>query len=125
MKIRKNEFYFFGVKLFVFVSIFFVFSMKVEAKSNIGLSQSILPVKFVYLDEKKHISRVWSNVQEIDSVYVVKFFSEKNKEELISNELLLSKFKDKEIRQENRNLQTLKIDFIENGNKLEEVHTFV
>lgn len=123
---KKSKILFAGIGLFVFMSSFFVFSSEAEAKNSVNFSQSILPVKFVYLNDKKQIRKVWSNTRETDSVYVVKFFSDKDKKELAVEKKLLAKFKKASIKQEvNNNLQSLRVDFIESEGSLEEIHTFV
>jgi len=125
MIFKKNlEFYSFFV-LVIFIFNFFVFPSVSEAKSSLNFSQSIIPVKFVYLDNKGNIENIWSNVKKNDHLYVVKFFSENDKNEVPVNDNVMSKFRNKLTMVENNNIQTLRVDFFKNGNVLEEVHTYV
>lgn len=104
-----------------------------EANSSVNFSQSILPVKFVYLDGKGGIKNIWSNVTEKDSLYIVKFLDEKNKTEVRTSENLMGNYQkiartEKSFYSGNAgqcSFDCLAIDFVKSGEVLEEVHTVV
>lgn len=92
------------------------------------MSQSILPVKFVYLKEGGEVARMWSNVSEKDDLYVVKFFDASSGLEVSADiqafyfyetarelEMSISDYK-----------KSLKVEFVKNkdGGIGEEVRTF-
>jgi hypothetical protein len=54
-------------------------------KGNVSFSQSILPVRFVYIDVNGEVVKIWNNVRKGDDVYVLKFFSFEENEELDFN----------------------------------------
>lgn len=120
----KKSYYVFFIGLFFVANLMFSIS-SAEAKSNINFDQSIIPVKFVYLDKYGDIENIWSNVRNTDTVYVVKFFSKKYNKEVSMNDSYISEFKSNLSRVENINKKTLSVDFVKNGNVLEEVHTYV
>lgn len=82
---------FFG--FLILFSLFFNFLCvpKTEA-ANINFSMSILPVRFVYLDNKGEIEKIWSNVAENDSLYAIKFFNYNKKIELPENQEFMDKY---------------------------------
>lgn len=41
----------------------------------IDLEQSILPVRFIYLDSEQNIIKIWNNVGPFDRAYVIKFYT--------------------------------------------------
>ncbi|MFZ2153817.1 MAG: hypothetical protein WAV16_01155 [Candidatus Moraniibacteriota bacterium] len=55
---------------------------------GLNCSQSILPVKFVYMTDQGSIDNIWSNVGQWDDLYVIKFFSAKKTELPLDSELL-------------------------------------
>ena len=118
-KIRLLFFWFF----LLFLSLFF--SNSSNAFSNVSLNQSILPVKFVYLDVSGKIDDIWSNVAETDSLYVVKFMDAKRKTKIETNERLLGAYQEKIKQENNFSSGSLTIDFVNNGKILEEVRTYV
>ena len=105
--------------------------------ANVTFGQSILPVRFVYLDQEGEVSSIWSNVSARDKVYVVKFFNEKTKSEVRMSEGLLARYRTAIVQDENqagklksfvRNSNTFtqaSVDFVEKGDYFEEVHTIV
>lgn len=105
--------------------------------ANVSFGQSILPVRFVYLDKQGGIKNIWSNVSVNDKAYVVKFFDDKTKKEVSRNEKLLGEyqksivrkeeqiFPDKELFAKTDKKIQLSIDFIKKDNSLEEVQTIV
>ena len=105
----------------------------------VNFSQSILPVRFVYLDNQNEIQKIWSNVSSDDSLYVVKFLNQKSQKEikmnsnifgdyqnmirrskLMSGELLASSLNS----YNKGNSRSLSVDFIQDKNSIEEVHTY-
>ena len=107
---------------------------------TLTLSQSILPVRFVYLNSGGEIEKIWSNISGKDSRYVMKFFDAKSQLEISGNENTLLDYQDT-IRKSQlisgtitpglalgfyppENKFNLAIDFIRSGNSLEEVHTY-
>jgi len=105
--------------------------------ANVTFGQSILPVRFVYLDQEGEVSSIWSNVSAKDKVYVVKFFNEKTRSEVGIDKGLLVRYRTAMTQDENQavklkgfarnnNMFTqASIDFVEKGDYLEEVHTIV
>lgn len=121
MKIKNKKIY-----LFLLISFSaLMFFRGAQANNSVNFGQSILPVKFVYIDSKGKISRIWDNVGYADSAYVLKFFSENKNKEIEINENILTEFGDRSIRYEENNLKSLSVDFFIKDNKLEEVRTFV
>ena len=105
--------------------------------ANVSLGQSILPVRFVYLDQEGEISNIWSNISAKDKVYVVKFFNEKTRSEVGMNDDLLVRYRMAIVRDENQAVKLksfarnnnafiqASVDFIEKEDCFEEVHTIV
>lgn len=105
--------------------------------ANVSFGQSILPVRFVYLDKRGEIKDIWSNISSKDGAYVVKFFDNKTKKEIGLNEKLLGDYQKNIAQNERQNFidkallaksgkkVQLSIDFIKKDNLLEEVRTVV
>ena len=104
--------------------------------AELNFSQSILPVRFVYV-QGGQIDRIWSNVSENDSAYVIKFFDTRtdreisvsadtinsyqeivNKSRLVSGSVYATDVKDSTCQ------ANLAVDFVRSNNTLEEVHTY-
>lgn len=92
--------------------------------SNLNLAQSILPVKFVYLSEYGCINDIWSNVNNQDDVYVVKFF-DKEKTELPLTKSLFSQYVQKTQNVIVSKNITQSTQFLTDGRIVEEVTTIV
>jgi|GEM_PF-1945335 len=107
---------------------------------NLNFSQSILPVRFVYLDNQNTIQRIWSNISPTDNLYMVKFINVKTQTEMGFSENVFNSYQDI-MRKSNsvsglivpsaviaspaqNNFYNLAIDFIKTENSFEEVHTF-
>lgn len=119
-----------------FVSVFlFPYSAKA---ANLNFSQSILPVRFVYLGKNNEIEKIWSNVSEKDSIYVIKFFNDKRGEVSINERALISY--QETVKREQTSMSALPngqagsrqgsalanvaVDFLKTGGILEEVRTY-
>lgn len=117
----------------------FSFPAAPEARAaNINFSMSILPVRFVYLDKRGEIEKIWSNVTENDSLYVIKYLDGRTRKELnVSEERIFKSYQtiinevrlvdgavDAKRMAKNTTQSNLSVDFIKNGNILEEVRTY-
>lgn len=92
--------------------------------ANTTMSQSILPVRFVYLEKDGSIDHIWSNVTEKDSQYVVKFFDIKQKEISTEKNMILTYVEKskKDIVSRQSTQETL---FLERAGGIEEIKTVV
>lgn len=95
--------------------------------AELNFSQSILPVKLVYLAENEKVENIWSNVSENDNAYVVKFFDPQQKEIKASLDILFDYQKkiDQTDNTSGGNGPRLCIQFLKNQDKPEEVQTYV
>lgn len=106
-----------------------------SAETGISMSQSILPVRFVYLDKKSDIENIWSNISATDSLYVVKFFDNKTKQEIVPGKEIFDKY-EKSVSQDKKftlnkqsdgankkEIEYLSVDFVRKNNVIEEVQT--
>lgn len=111
------------VVLSQFFAFGFLFPCSAEA-ANFNFSQSILPVRFVYLGENNEIEKIWSNISERDDVYAIKFF-DYNLREMDFNEDFLYSFQ-KTLEQEKTVSASMSIatNFIKSDSVLEEVRTY-
>lgn len=107
--------------VWIFSSMFFWSCKDVQA-SGVQMSQSILPVKFVYLDKHDKINNVWTNVAENDNQYVLKFLHPDGKEEAASNSELVKLFVKKYQNPSNNNIEDVR--FLQSKDGLEEVRTY-
>lgn len=105
------------------------------------LKQSILPVRFVYLNSDGEIARIWNNVTQKDDFYAIKFYASGSKKEIsptgknLSNyqELLDRRncFQEGDIFNYNQrepggnHKEEFKVDFIKRYKSIEEIHTYV
>jgi hypothetical protein len=107
----------------------FIFSPNIAGASNVNFSQSILPAKIVYLDDKSEIKNIWSNVSAKDEIYIIKFFDLQKNIELGMDGYLWDSYQQFEIEKANYNFGEKEIsatvDFVRKNNSLEEVQTFV
>lgn len=63
-----------------------------NSSTNTQFQQSILPVRFIYLDENGNIIKIFNNVSELNTVYILKFYNDKTGVELPITKDLLDKF---------------------------------
>jgi len=110
--------------LAVGAALFCVFPQKALAATNTTMSQSILPVRFVYLEKNGTIDHIWSNVTEKDSAYVVKFFDKEKKEVSMEKRMIL-KYVEKSKEAAISRQSTQEIRFIESAQGIEEIKTVV
>jgi hypothetical protein len=78
--------------VFSFLVTLFPYSSAQAAK--VTFKQSILPVHFVYLNKGGAVKRIWSNVTDEDSVYVVKYFDDKSQQEIAPSKKAIEKYHD-------------------------------
>jgi hypothetical protein len=108
--------------IWIFSSMF-LWSCDNVLASGVQMSQSILPVKFVYLDKHNKISDIWTNVAENDNQYVLKFVRPDGKEDVVANSELVALFVKK-----NQNSVSCSdvadVRFLQNNEGLEEVRTY-
>jgi hypothetical protein len=140
MRVEKTEkIVFLSVLAWVLCFGGFLLPKNVSA-DNINFSQSILPVRFVYLNKSGSIEKIWSNISGKDSLYVVKCIDSKSQNEISMNENVLVSYQDMVKRSgavsgtifpnmaENyfsqKNEYSIAIDFIKSNNYIEEVHTY-
>jgi hypothetical protein len=107
---------------------------------NINFSQSILPVRFIYLNNSGSIEKIWSNISDGDNLYVVKCIDSKSQKEINMNENIFGNYQSmieksgtvsgtifpnvtKSYFAQNNNYN-IAIDFVKNNNYIEEVHTY-
>lgn len=110
--------------MLVLASNFFFSLQKACASSDMQFGQSILPVRFVYLDQEGDVGKIWSNVSQDDSQYVIKFFDEKKQEMPPSRYLVAQYFKaGQETIIDGRITKCTQL--IEKDNYIEEVRTIV
>ncbi|NMA30026.1 MAG: hypothetical protein GX943_03155 [Candidatus Pacebacteria bacterium] len=60
--------------------------------AELEFNQSILPVRFVYLDNNQQIQRIWNNAKIDDQQYILKFFNSLNQEIAIVDETLIKQY---------------------------------
>lgn len=109
---------------FLIFAIQFASVQEVVASDNLSLGQRILPVCLVYLTAQGGIFNIWSNVSQVDDLYVIKFLNEENMELPISGNLFsqyVSEAK-KDIVERDKTEIT---QFVTNNNSLEEIRTIV
>ncbi|MDD5463529.1 MAG: hypothetical protein PHP62_00045 [Candidatus Moranbacteria bacterium] len=97
---------------------------QVLAATSATMSQSILPVRFVYLEKNGAIDSIWSNVTEKDSVYVVKFF-DKEKNEVSTEQAMLLKYVEKSKKATVSRQSTQETKFVKTNSGIEEIKTIV
>lgn len=66
------------------------------------MSQSILPVTFVYVGKNQAITETWSNVSKNDDLYVLKFFDASKKNELPLTDDLVASYVSRQTYREQR-----------------------
>lgn len=109
---------------FLIFTVQFVNVKKAVASDTLSLGQNILPVCLVYLTPGGSIFNIWSNVSQLDDLYVIKFIDQKNGE-LPINRNLFSQYiqkAQKDIVEKNKTETT---QFLTNNNSLEEIRTIV
>lgn len=104
-------------------------------------SQSILPVRFVYLDGRGEIERIWSNVSAKDDLYVIKFFAFSRREIKPTSENVggyrkiiqsanvgfteANIFERGKFFEDNRGVVAPEVEFVQKDASIEEIHTYV
>lgn len=105
--------------------------------AEFNFTQSILPVRFVYLGRDGAVEKVWSNVSDRDRAYVVKFFDSGNGKEIKMNFSGVKKYcqeiKTDYLEAEGERVAgsfkrsvggSLMVDLIQRENSLEEIRTY-
>ncbi|HBI34133.1 MAG TPA: hypothetical protein DEA43_03030 [Candidatus Moranbacteria bacterium] len=110
--------------LVVGAALFLILPEKTLAATNTTMSQSILPVRFVYLEKDGAIDSIWSNVTEKDSLYVVKFF-DKEKKEVLTQQSMLLKYVEKSKTATVSRQSTQETKFVKTDSGIEEIKTIV
>jgi hypothetical protein len=113
-----------GVVFVMLVSILLGVPAQSASAANTTMSQSILPVRFVYLQKDGNINRIWSNVTEKDEVYVVKFFDEKKKEVPMDKKNILEYTQKSQTTIVSKQ-STQEIQFVAGSDGIEEIKTVV
>lgn len=123
----------------MFFLLLFSYPVKTSA-SDVNFSQAILPVRFVYLDQDS-IKKIFNTVTSLDGAYTVKFISGKEEKEITPTERNLTDYQNYVCRRNfefsgltngfnyfsnnKSELIDFKIDFVSDGNILQEIHTLV
>lgn len=119
----------------------FIVSIGIKA-AQLEFDQSILPVRFVYLDKNQQIIKIWNNTKANDRQYVLKFFNFENKEILITSQELIDQYfsilekinpfdkglifhQDAITKNSSLSNKGLKIELRESDLGLEEVYTYI
>ena len=96
------------------------------AASDINFGQKIFPVKFVYVTDTGNVESIWSNVSSKDDIYVVKFFDAEKKNEIASDQKMISLFSQNDNENQISIAFTKKTQLIQKENLfLEEITTIV
>jgi hypothetical protein len=109
---------------FLIFAIQFASVKKAVASDTLGFGQSILPVCLVYLTPGGAIFNIWSNVSQLDNLYVIKFIDQ-DSEELPLSENLLAQYIQKSQKDVVKRDKTEITQFLNNNNSIEEVRTIV
>lgn len=64
----------------------------VAKTAQVKFNLAILPVRFVYLDEQKQISKIWNNTTINDQQYLLKFFDSSNRELTVNNQQIIEQY---------------------------------
>ena len=102
---------------------------------------TILPVRFVYVNDLNEIIKIWNNVKGNDRLYVLKFFKEDEKTEISENPLLKRKYLEamkgldafkkgviysqEGIKSKENYAQRIKVDFSNSSTGTEEIYTYI
>lgn len=113
--------------IWVFFLIFTIQFVNIEeavANETLSLGQSILPVCLVYLTPGGSIFNIWSNVSQLDDLYVIKFIDQENGELPVSGNLFTQYIQkaQRDIVDKDRTETT---QFLTNNRSLEEIRTVV
>lgn len=111
------------------------FASDANAQKSVQMSQSILPVRVAYVNEKGDVSGFWSNVSVLDNVYAIKFYRKNSTEEIRPDSHLMFEFAEKYAAEKNGTLsgsfyhdkkqnKSVKI-IVESGSIVQEVETIV
>lgn len=112
-----------------------------KSSTDVEFKLTILPVRFVYVNDLNEIIKIWNNVKENDSLYVLKFFKEDEKTEISENPLLKRKYLEvmkgldafkkgviysqEGITPRGNYAQRMKVDFSNSSTGTEEVYTYI
>jgi hypothetical protein len=127
MRVKKNRWMFkFVAPLFV-TAVFFVFNFNFARAEKISFGQSILPVKFIYLDKYGNIEKIWTNIDESSEIYIMKFYKNNGASESLTTGENIQSYKKVTINNNyflGDNFAELKVDFLEKSGKFEEILTY-
>jgi hypothetical protein len=109
---------------FLIFAIQFVNVKRAVANDMLSLGQSILPVCLVYLAPGGAILNIWSNVSQVDDLYVIKFIDQKSGELPVSGSLFAQYIQraQKDVVEKDKTEIT---QFFADDNSLEEIRTIV
>ena len=112
-----------------------------KSSTDVEFKLTILPVRFVYVNDLNEIIKIWNNVKENDSLYVLKFFKEDEKTEISENPLLKRKYLEamkgldafkkgviysqEGITPRGNYAQRMKVDFSNSSTGIEEIYTYI
>lgn len=112
-----------------------------KSSTDVEFKLTILPVRFVYVNDLNEIIKIWNNVKENDRLYVLKFFKEDEKTEISENPLLKRKYLEvmkgldafkkgviysqEGITPRGNYAQRIKVDFSNSSTGTEEIYTYI
>jgi hypothetical protein len=99
-------------------------SKTVAGDISINITQSILPVRFVYLNDKQQIINIWNNVTKKDKNYIIKFFIN-NREVKTDDNLMNIYIRFTSSIDKNYANSSPIIDVIKSNNSYEEIYTYI
>ena len=133
--------------IFLFAVFFsFLLNLQISAlawdnsSTNTQFEQSIFPVRFIYLNNNDDIVKVFNNVTETNTAYILKFYREDTNSEVPISDPLLNNFKQLinkvdisqqgfiDIGQNNQNARQVigpAVEFFNSPQGLQEIHTFI
>lgn len=110
------------------------------SRTQTTLKISILPVRFVYVNDENEIVKIWNNTKEEDTKYILKYIDFETNKEIEENEILANKYLaviknidvfaegviyDINVRITTENSVDWDIQVNDTGSGLEEVHTYI
>jgi len=111
-----------------------------NSATNTQFEQSILPVRFIYLNNNDDVVKIFNNVTETNTAYILKFYREDTNSEVPISDSLLNNFKQLinkvdisqqgfiDIGQNNQNARQVigpAVEFFNSPQGLQEIHTFI